>query len=329
MITEPELAHEAAPGATRLPLSYILPVRSESPAHDLDVYIAQMGPVAEVIVVDGSPPAAFEDNHRRWAGLARHVRVDPGMETGNGKVGGVLTGLRLASYEVLVIADDDVRWSRPLLERAQAELDACDVVRPQNFFDSLPWHARWDNGRTLMNRMLGGDWPGTVVVRASVLRRVGGYDGEAMFENLELVRTITAGGGRQHVALDLFVPRAPPPARPFLQQRVRQAYDELARPGFLLAQLALIPISVAGRLRAVLALCAGSIALAEAGRRRGDARAVFGPTAALWAPMWLTERAVTSWLALGSRLFLGGVRYRGRVLRLAAHSERDLRRLLA
>lgn len=329
MSLEPDAGHDAVPNGTSLPLSYILPVRSEPPTRDLDAYLAGIGPLAEVIVVDGSAADVFAANHRRWAGTVRHVPVDPGGETGNGKVGGVLTGAWLASHEVLVIADDDVRWSDELLERALTELGPYDVVRPQNWFDTLPWHARWDTARSLMNRMIGGDWPGTIIVRGSVLRRLGGYDGDVMFENLELIRTITAAGGREHVALDLFVPRAPPPARQFLQQRVRQAYDELARPWLLCAELALLPTAVLGRWRAVLALSAGSIALAEAGRRRAGGRQVFRPTAPLWAPAWLAERAITSWLALGSRIFLGGVRYRGRVLRVAAHRERDLRRTLA
>jgi hypothetical protein len=42
--------------------------------------------------------------------------------------------------------------------------------------------------RTLLNRASGGDWPGTLGVRRSALQRTGGYDGSAMFENLELVR---------------------------------------------------------------------------------------------------------------------------------------------
>ncbi|MDQ1531419.1 MAG: hypothetical protein QOE37_1524, partial [Microbacteriaceae bacterium] len=50
---------------------------------------------------------------------------------------------------------------------------------------------------------------------------------------------------------------------------------------------------------------------------------LFPPTAALWAPAWLTERAVCVWLALLA-LARGGVRYRDRRVRLAAHSQRAL-----
>ena len=57
----------------------------------------------------------------------------------NGKVHGVLTGLRLASHENVVLADDDVRYSVELLSELVAELEFADVVRPQNFFAPLPW----------------------------------------------------------------------------------------------------------------------------------------------------------------------------------------------
>jgi hypothetical protein len=54
---------------------------------------------------------------------------------------------------------------------------------------------------------------------------------------------------------------------------------------------------------------------------------VFEPTAALWAPLWVAERAVTVWLALGQRLFGGGVRYGEGRLRDAASTQGGLRRL--
>ena len=61
----------------------------------------------------------------------------------------------------------------------------------------------------LLNRVTGGDWPGTLGVRRSVLVATGGYDGRALFENLELVRTIVAAGGREALLDDVFVPRRP------------------------------------------------------------------------------------------------------------------------
>jgi hypothetical protein len=53
---------------------------------------------------------------------------------------------------------------------------------------------------------------------------------------------------------------------------------------------------------------------------------VFPFTAALLAPAWVLERAVCIWLALGSRLLRGGVRYRDGVLKHAATPPCLLRR---
>jgi hypothetical protein len=192
----------------------------------------------------------------------------------------------------------------------------------------MPWHARWDTGRILIARATGGDWPGTLVVDRGALLRAGGYDGSALFENLELVRTLEAAGGHQVLALDLLVERIPPTAGHFWSQRVRQAYDEWARPGRLGAELALVPLVVVGRTTALWVLAAGSIALAEVGRRRAGGREVFAPTAALWAPCWVAERAVTSWLALASRA-AGGARYGPGRLSRAANRPAVLRKQLA
>jgi hypothetical protein len=316
---------------TDLPLTYILPIRSASSqaASDLTPYLHDLSTLAEVIVVDGSGSEVFAAHHEAWAGFAQHVAPAADLATPMGKVGGVLTGLRFASHEHVVIADDDVRYDVPTLHRVSNALAAADVVRPQNFFDPLPWHARWDSGRMLLNRMTGGDWPGTLAVRRSVLRATGGYDGRAMFENLELVRTVQAAGGREVVLLDAFVRRRPSSTRHFLAQRVRQAYDEIARPLRLVVQLACLPALVLIGARwgwRGVAIAAALVALvAELGRWRAGAHRYFPLTASLLAPAWVAERAVCSWLALASRLAWGGVRYRGIVLRHAATPVRELR----
>jgi hypothetical protein len=150
---------------------------------------------------------------------------------------------------------------------------------------------------------------------------------------------VEAAGGREYRDDGLFVRREPPAARQFRGQRVRQAYDSLAQPGRMAAELALLPATVwlAGwaasrdprrRMVGQMGLAAGIggvIVLAERGRRRAGGRKVFPATAALWAPLWLAERAVCAWLALGRRLS-GGVPYAGQRLTVAAHSRRDLHR---
>jgi hypothetical protein len=319
----------------REPVSYILPIKSSAPntSPELRAYIAWIAARAEVIVVDGSERAIFAAHEREWGSGIRHVAPAPDLVSPMGKVGGVLTGLRFASHELVIIADDDVRYDDESLAQTVAALATADVVRPQNYFEPLPWHARWDSGRMLLNRLTGGDWPGTLGVRRSRLQATNGYDGSVMFENLELVRTVLASGGRERVLYGAYVLRRPSTTRHFWSQRVRQAYDELARPRRLVAQLAVLPLAVLGVARfgwPALAVGGAAVAcIAELGRRRASGRAVFPASAPLLAPAWLAERAVCSWLAVGARLALGGVPYRGAILHHAATPMRVLRARLA
>jgi hypothetical protein len=310
-------------------LTYILPIKTATAsAHeDLLQYLRWVAERAETIVVDGSPPEVFAAHAAAWGDGVRHVRPAPDLMTPMGKVGGVLTGIRLASHERLIIADDDVRYDERSLAQVADALRTADVVRPQNYFAPLPWHACWDTARILLNRMTGGDWPGTLGVRRSALTN--GYDGRVMFENLELIRTVLAAGGRDAVLFDTFVLRRPSTTRHFWSQRVRQAYDELARPGRLAVQLALLPAAITiAAMEKWLLLSAGAaavIGLAELGRRRAGGVRVFPAAASLLAPAWLMERAVCVWLAVAARVTLGGIPYRGMVLRHAATPMRVLR----
>ncbi|HZQ77447.1 MAG TPA: glycosyltransferase [Acidimicrobiia bacterium] len=318
------------------PATYVLPIRCGpgGTPPDLTAYLAGLAGRLEVVVVDGSLPEVFADHHRAWAPLGvRHVPPDAGLECANGKVAGVLTGLRLARHDRVVVADDDVRYGVEALERTVALLDRADLVRPQNHFVPVPWHAAWDTGRILLNRLFGGDYPGTLAVRRSVVLAAGGYDGDVLFENLELIRTVQAAGGVVVTPLDLFVPRQPPTTAKFFSQRVRQAYDDFAQPARLAAALAVLPTValVLGRRgsprRAARRLGAAAAAIAvaaEAGRRRGGGRCVFPRSASLLAPLWVLERGVCSWLAVATRIRSGGCPYAGRIVRRAANSRRAL-----
>lgn len=319
--------HSDSPGQGSLTASYVLPIAAQaSQARVLSGYLQRLSRVIdEVIVVDGSPAETFEAHGRSWPPRVRHLR--PSTRTTNGKVAGVMTGVLAARHDRVIVADDDVRYRRAELVRMLGLLDQYEVVRPQNYFRPLPWHARWDTARSLLNRLVGGDWPGTLGVRRSALLQAGGYSGEVLFENFELVRTIQAAGGRESVPLDLFVERRPPETAHFVSQRVRQAYDEWARPCRLAAQLALLPTAMLlyrRDPRLLLALAAGAVAAAELGRRKAEGEKVFPRTSALWAPAWLAERAATSWLAFGTRLLFGGIRYRNTRLKHAATPPRTL-----
>jgi hypothetical protein len=304
-------------------ITYVLPIRStiSNTSREFRKYLEWIRTRAEVIVVDGSVAKVFNAHESAWGELVRHVAPHHDLRTPMGKVGGVLTGVRLASHERIIIADEDVRYDAHSLSAASDALNDVDVVRPQNFFHPLPWHARWDTARTLLNRLFGGDWPGTLGIRKSILSATRGYDGSVMFENFELVRTVIAAGGTETVLSSAFVKRLPSTASHFWSQRIRQAYDELARPWRLLAQLSLLPVAVLLWLwnpwsLAFVALAA--IALAEMGRWKDGGRQVFPAATSLFAVAWLIERGICSWLAVGSRIVFGGVRYNGSLLRQAA-----------
>jgi hypothetical protein len=184
-----------------------------------------------------------------------------------------------------------------------------------------------------LNRSFGRDYPGTRVVRRSRMLAMGMYDGDVLFENLELMRTVRAHGGSVASPLDLYVARIPPSAAHFWGQRTRQAYDDFALPLRMALWLAVVPLLLlsAVRRRPALALApaAAAVAAAELGRRRGGGARVFPATSSLLAPLWILERGICAWLAVLQRLRFGGVRYGDSVIPVAAHSERLLRQRLA
>ena len=315
-------------------LSYVLPYRRWEVQQDDELvdYLEWLASRVETLVVDGSDPDVFAAHHRRFPSTVRHVPVDADLTGRYGKVNGVVTGVRAAGHERVIVADDDVRYDADGLARMALLLGGADLVRPQNYFDPAPWHARWDTARSLVNRAFSADYPGTMGLRRSLLLAAGGYDGDCLFENLELIRTVEVMGGRVVSPLDFYVRRLPPPARHFWSQRVRQAYDDFAQPWRMAAELAVVPAAAAltarRGIRGLLAVAAGAVATAEVGRRRGGGSAVFPPTCSLLAPAWLAERGVCSWLAVKARLADGGVPYAGTVLSKAANSRREIRRRL-
>jgi hypothetical protein len=295
---------------------------------DLARYLRSLArEIDEVTVVDASSASAVEA-HR--VAFGPDVRVlSPEWRTRNGKVGNVVTGVRHARHERVVLADDDVRYELPQLEQVADLLEHAHLVRPQNFFRPQCWHTRFDTARTLLNRVTGGDWPGTFGIRRSALLTTDGYAGDVLFENLEMVRTIRAAGGTEVVALDCYVARRPPTASHFRGQQVRGAYDEFARPLRLAVSLAVLPTAALAltraRRRELLTAAAVATAVAEVGRRRDGGDRVFPASSSLLAGPWLVWRSACSWVAVGSRL-RGGVRYRGTRLAFAASPRSELRR---
>lgn len=302
-------------------LEYVVPLRWEqrddAEAIEFSAYLHELARFVDVTVVDGSPGELFELHASWWPPPIRHLPAEP-WPGHNGKVAGVVTGVRAARHEAVVIADDDVRYTLAQLGRLLMEFGDADLVRPQNVFEPAPWHARWDTARSLVNRVCGGDFPGTFLLRRSIFVEMGGYNGDALFENLQLIRTFQAAGGVERQLPSLYVVRRPPNAARFREQRVRQAYDNFAQPLRLLIEAALLPLMLAARKRprALLTAVGLATAVAEYGRRRAGGTSVYPRTAALWTPLWMLERAVCVWLAIGARL-RGGVRYREHRMRHA------------
>jgi hypothetical protein len=315
-----------------LPLSYVLPLcwKDGLARDELTAYLQRLrASCKDTIVVDGSRPDVFAANELAWGSWTLHIPPDSDTLCAMGKVAGVNTGLRNARHEGVVIADDDVRYEHEELERISMLLEDFDLVRPQNYFQPLPWHARWDTARTLLNRALGADFPGTLAVRRAPILEAGGYDGDVMFENLELIRTVEALGGSTVAPLDLYVRRLPPSARHFWGQRTRQAYDDFAIPTRMAVWLSILPVLAtllaSRRWRALAAAAVASCGLAERGRRRAGGARVFPASASVLAPLWVAERGVCSWLAVLQRVRFGGVRYGEEIIPTAAHTVTHLR----
>lgn len=320
-------------------VSYVLPLRwvRPGPIEELAAYLGSLAAEAdEVIVVDGSPSPQRQQHAAALRDIARHLPPHADLDCRMGKVNGVITGMRESSHERVILADDDVRYDLPTLRRTATLLSEADLVRPQNYFDELPWHALWDTARSLLNRVFTGDltfpvgdFPGTLAVRRSSFFASDAYDGDALFENLELMRTIKAAGGVVLTPLDLYVARRPPSAEHFFAQRVRQAYDDFAVPARIGVFLAVAPLAAEtlrrGRRGRLASAALASVIVAELGRRRAGGAERFPLGASLLAPAWICERSVCSWLAVGAWL-KGGARYGETRLSHAATSMRQLRR---
>src|SRR3954453_708362 len=114
-----------------LPASYVLPFRSErEPPAGFVRYVNALTEHVEVVLVDGSPAPVFASVDACCDPLVRHIRPDRDLDVlANGKVQGVLTGLRPAAYDPIVIADDDVRYTTAALASIVASLDDAEVIR--------------------------------------------------------------------------------------------------------------------------------------------------------------------------------------------------------
>jgi glycosyltransferase involved in cell wall biosynthesis len=301
--------------------TYLLPIRRvRADAAEAEMFARYFrrlaGAGCEVIVVDGSPPEVFDAHARAWGGVSRHVPVNPRYKYLNGKVNGVHTGVDLASHERIVLADDDIRYTSDDIARACALLERHEMVRPQNYLAPLPWWARTESARMLVNRgaLRAGDYPGTCAFRRSTCLRVGHYDGDVLFDNEEIVRHFALKGADVLCATDFFVLKRPPTFDKWLEQRPRQAYEDFVMRAKTLLFASLVPAALALALfaggSALLAFAAvitlASLLVALRGLLRDRAYGFFPAWTVLYAPLWVLERALSVYWAFYWRVRYGG-----------------------
>lgn len=308
--------------------TYICPVRfsslDEAVATEFSQYwqfLEEQG--CEVLVVDGSPPEVFRVHAEMWT-ASRHIEVDKEFTFLNGKVNGVMTGVREASHEKIILADDDIRYTTADIDRMVEGLEEYDLVRPQNYFQPLPWWAKIDAARALINRALlpEGDYPGTFGFRKSVFQEAGPFDGDVLFDNEELVKHLVNHSANIRYANDFFILRRPPTMEKWFEQRPRQAYEDFVmkeKTGFFLMLLPIhLLLGLLGKrsaLRQLFFMIAGiSIGLALHGRK-GEAHRYFPVQAAFFAPLWVLERAISVYIALYWRYARDGYPFGGVIIR--------------
>ena len=123
--------------------TYVLPLRwsGRGDTAEMTSYLRWLSTRLEVIVVDGSPPDVYEHHAGAWSSLVKHIRPDSDLSFVNGKVNGVITGVRAAGTDPVIVADDDIRFDGPSLDRTIDYLQHNDLVIVQSYFDPTPVHA--------------------------------------------------------------------------------------------------------------------------------------------------------------------------------------------
>jgi hypothetical protein len=319
----------SCPNKTDIQCTFIIPIRHESvdelKIQRFGVYLQMLGRAGcEVLVVDGSPTAVFAAHARIWNEHCCHVAPDPQYTYLNGKVNGVHTGVDLASCERIIVADDDIRYRPEDLKWICHLLDRFEMVRPQNFISPLPWWARLETARILINRgsLRAGDYPGTCGFRRSTMRRVGPYDGDVLFDNEEIVRHFALREANINYATDFFILKRPPTLTKWIEQRPRQAYEDFVMRAKTVAFLSVLPVTVAITVwlgpRAGLLLLAvlflASVLLSGRGLLRDSAYRAFPVSSPLFAPLWIVERSISVYWALYWKARYGGYPFGQRLL---------------
>ncbi len=309
--------------------TYLLPIRRTSFSHDeakdfAQYFVRLENAGCEILVIDGSPLNVFDSHHEAWRNLARHEKVDRRFSYLNDKVNGIHTGVELAPNEKIVLADDDIRYTATEVSRIASLLDDCEVVRPQNYLTPLPWWARMEAARMLINRAMlrAADYPGTCAFRRETMLRVGHYDGDVLFDNEEIIRHFARHHAQICYANDLFVQKRAPRLRKWFEQRPRQAYEDFGLRAKTAVFFSLPPLALGagavfgskGLIWFAASVAVIAMSLAFAGRVRGAAKKYFPFSSIFFAPLWIFERALSTYWALFWYLRHGGYPFGDRLV---------------
>jgi hypothetical protein len=277
----------------------------------------------EVLVVDGSPAEIFQSYDEIWRERCRHAAVDPQYRFLNGKVNGIHTGIDLARNERVILADDDIRYTPEDVWRMCNLLAEYEMVRPQNYFLPLPFWARMESARMLINRAFirEGDYTGTLGVTRTAMRRVGHYDGDVLFDNEEIVRHFRLKKAKICYARDFFVLKRPATFRKWIEQRPRQAYEDFimrAKTAFFLSlPIVFVLFWLFGGLMSALVFVffvgVGAVLTAALGLNDGATK-FFPVSTVFYAPLWFVERSFSTYWAFYWRFTLGGYPFGDKVL---------------
>lgn len=309
--------------------TYLFPIKASriepERIRDLNNYWKKLSRLkCEVLVVDGSAEEIFEF-HKKVFFNCRHIAVDPQYTFLNGKVNGLITGVKEARHEFIIMGDDDIRYESEDIYRMLEGLKKYDLVRPQNYFDPNPFWTKIDTGRILLNRAYfpEGDFPGTFGFRRSIFLAAWPYDGDVLFDNEELVKHLQNRGANILFDTNFFIRRLPPSLEKWMEQRPRQAYEDFVmtnRTAFFLACLPAILLLGTRRGKGAATLLAAGIAgfsivKAQKGRNTGEAQKFLPVNTLFYAPLWVLERSLSIYLALYWRIFKGGYPFGDRIIK--------------